>query len=660
MKRLWIALTFSVLAYSCGLFEGKAKVDNPVFSMQSGTYTNIQYIRCTTTTPYANIYYKLEIKKLKASQNGNIFETLQSDWLKQDAITLDRDYKVTAIATKYGLVDSDMVTAEYKIVRRITRNRNYLICQRVLSCKRSVETNYDFIVDATVTNIETRYRNTNSEWWWTNDVYYDGVTNSRDFSITNQKRFVYSSIEFSPLLLTRQLTGMISIQFDSENNAYVFGKFYSAQDFDPGPNYYCLIPSSTRGDFYIAKLDPDGNLRDLRVFMGNKLANDLHCSVASNGAVTIAGSYHGNFDSDPGPGDNTITTTGTNDIFIVQFDKDLNLQWTKTIGSVGNELIRELKKDGAGNIYICGTFNSPVDFDPDAGSEVRNNTGLKDIFVLKLNTDGNYQWVKTMGSAGNDSVSEMDVNRSGNILLIGSTNQALDFNMFNGVSANCETNLKNFSFLMKIGSDASVKWCFNNVNPSHIALDKDGNSYLAGSFIGNIDMNPGPGADVRSCSNTIYAYLTKLDTTGGYVRTLIFGGDVNVWNGNLEVDEAGNVFVNGTFAPYHGGVDFDPGPGVNLKVSVDPDDLYYYEMNDNGDQYPSENDSWIYGENFISKFKSDGSYLWTKVYNTYAMQNVNRTGNIEFDTYGNINVLGYNYRGDLFYGRIYKYASDNR
>lgn len=59
--------------------------------------------------------------------------------------------------------------------------------------------------------------------------------------------------------------------------------------------------------------------------------------------------------------------------------------------------------DHQGNIYALGNFRGTVDFDPNAG--VYNLTemgfGSGDMFLLKLNANGTYQWAKGFGNSTN-------------------------------------------------------------------------------------------------------------------------------------------------------------------------------------------------------------------------------------------------------------------
>src|SRR5919108_3604946 len=71
--------------------------------------------------------------------------------------------------------------------------------------------------------------------------------------------------------------------------------------------------------------------------------------------------------------------------------------WAKRIGGTTNDIGYAITVDGNGNVYTTGFFYSIVDFDPGAGAYNLTSAGLGDIFVSKLDSNGNLIWAKRMG-----------------------------------------------------------------------------------------------------------------------------------------------------------------------------------------------------------------------------------------------------------------------
>lgn len=99
-----------------------------------------------------------------------------------------------------------------------------------------------------------------------------------------------------------------------------------------------------------------------------------------------------------------MTSIGFQDVFIAKLNGDGDLVWVKQIGGVNRDWVYDLALDSSGNVYIVGSFEDTVDFDPGAGiyNLTSNAEYYEDTFVLKLNDHGNFLWAKNMGGADSE------------------------------------------------------------------------------------------------------------------------------------------------------------------------------------------------------------------------------------------------------------------
>jgi len=72
-------------------------------------------------------------------------------------------------------------------------------------------------------------------------------------------------------------------------------------------------------------------------------------------------------------------------MFIQKLDLDGNFIWAKAIGSSTFDEGYGVSVDPIGDLYIAGTYQNTVDFDPGAGEFDLTSNGDLDIFILKLN-----------------------------------------------------------------------------------------------------------------------------------------------------------------------------------------------------------------------------------------------------------------------------------
>lgn len=148
-----------------------------------------------------------------------------------------------------------------------------------------------------------------------------------------------------------------------------------------------------------------------------------------------------------------------------------------------------------------------------------------------------------------------------------------------------------------------------------VALDEWGNIYVAGSFKDTVDFDPGPGEDYHTATSYYGAFLSKFDPEGNFQWARTWGPptDTNsIGSRDVVVDPSGDVYVTGYF---DGLCDFDPGPGEDFHQSA------------------SEDESDV----FLSKFDTDGNFLWVRVWG--GTEDEDAKG-LAVDNFGNIYVTG--------------------
>src|SRR5210317_1308270 len=102
-----------------------------------------------------------------------------------------------------------------------------------------------------------------------------------------------------------------------------------------------------------------------------------------------------------------------------------------TFGGTNNNQGEGIAVDSSGNIYITGYFYETVDF---GGGNV-TSAGSADIFVLKLNSSGTFQWVNIFGGTSADVGEGITVDSSGNPYITGWFYETVDFGGGNVTSA---------------------------------------------------------------------------------------------------------------------------------------------------------------------------------------------------------------------------------
>ena len=103
---------------------------------------------------------------------------------------------------------------------------------------------------------------------------------------------------------------------------------------------------------------------------------------------------------------NTTITGNSKDIFFGKLDPLGNPIWIKTAGGSGSDQAMDLELDNQGGLYISGLFSSTAVFDGDtavsAFQPFANPINVSDNFLVKYDTSGNFQWIKTGATTDND------------------------------------------------------------------------------------------------------------------------------------------------------------------------------------------------------------------------------------------------------------------
>ncbi len=128
-------------------------------------------------------------------------------------------------------------------------------------------------------------------------------------------------------------------------------------------------------------------------------------------------------------------TGSQEDIAVLKLNEsDGSRQWAKQIGGNYEDVAFSIAGDEAGNIYICGEEESD-----------HPNSGSDDVFVIKMNSNGNILWKKQFGGYGDEDVPLAIVYESGNLYITG-----LEDSDPNGGNYDI--------FIMKLDTDGNVAW----------------------------------------------------------------------------------------------------------------------------------------------------------------------------------------------------------
>jgi len=392
--------------------------------------------------------------------------------------------------------------------------------------------------------------------------------------------------------MAKQLGGtsndaIYGIAVDASGNIYSCGAFNGTSDFDPGPGVYNLT-SAGQEEIFVTKLDAAGNLIWAKQMGGAGREGSRNLAIDASGNVYITGAFNGTADFDPGAGIYSLSPVGNWDIFVLKLNSNGGFVWAHAFGGPTEEdRGLGIAVDATGNAYITGSFKGTVDFNP--GSSTYNLTAdYIDAFVLKLKTDGSFDWAKKMGGIYTDMGNSITVDAAGFVYTTGIF-RGLNCDYDPGAgTAYLNTYGDSDGFILKLNSSGDFIWVKQFTSGAYdysignsIAADATGNVYITGAFHGATDYDPGAGNTTIRSGGYSDGFLAKLNSNGQLVWAKQLGGcQIEDYGTSVAVDAQGNVYSTGIFQYI---ADFNPGTGVYNLQSSGAIDGFMSKLNTNGD-----------------------------------------------------------------------------
>ncbi len=369
---------------------------------------------------------------------------------------------------------------------------------------------------------------------------------------------------------------------DNLGNTYATGVFRNTVDFDPGSGTTNLVSSGVQ-DVFVTKVDPNGSLLWAVKVGGTGIDVGNEIAIDANGYVYVAGAFEGTVDFNPGSGTNNLSSQTAASTFILKLSSSGNYVWAKTIGSNQGTSAEGLSVTPLGVVHIGGNYAGTCDLDPGAGTTTVITTGNVDLYLVELDSAGDFQWGIDFGSNGLDGCAAIAEDVNGDIVMTGYFANTCDFDP-SGATANLTASGNN-AFVAKYSSSGSYVWAKNlggggTDGGADITCDFTGNVYTTGYFDGSADFDPGSGTVIFTAGTGISdAFVSCLTSAGNYSWAAQLGGPSVDVGQSITLDLTGNVYIVGRFSQT---ADFDPGAGTQSLTSAGVEDVFVSKLSSTG------------------------------------------------------------------------------
>ena len=240
-------------------------------------------------------------------------------------------------------------------------------------------------------------------------------------------------------------------------------------------------------------------------------------------------------------GSYTLTSNGESDIFVAKMDAEGNWIWAFSAGGFDYDRGTGLDLDNEGDIYVTGVFRYTLTF----GSYTITSEGYDDIFVAKIDNDGNCLWISQAGGSNSVSVDGITIDDTGNSYVTGDFSTTATF-------GNIVLNGYMDIYVAKLDSSGNWLWATNAEGVNNytdysrsIGLDSLGNCYITGAITGTVMF--GDFSLTSPILNSWGIFIAKIDQSGNWLWAICPTGNQHGIGTDLVIDDNGFIYTTGYF-----------------------------------------------------------------------------------------------------------------
>jgi hypothetical protein len=273
-------------------------------------------------------------------------------------------------------------------------------------------------------------------------------------------------------------------------------------------------------DFWILQLNSNGNIVWQNTIGGS--GEDILTSIEQ---TTDEGFIIGGYSDSGISGDKTEATNGGNDYFIIKLNKNGSINWQNTIGGSADDKLSAIHQTTDGGYIVSGWSRSGI-----TGDKTEPNMGVTltyaDMWILKLDSDGNIIWQNTIGGSSSDFAHNIAETTDGGFIIAGAS--------YSGITGDKTEPLigQQDFWVIKLNATGSIEWQ-NTIGGTDqdylysVAQTTDGGYILGGWSRSGIS---GDKTEPNIAGIVTYDYwIVKLNSVGAIIWQNTIGGGSEDW-----------------------------------------------------------------------------------------------------------------------------------
>ncbi len=335
------------------------------------------------------------------------------------------------------------------------------------------------------------------------------------------------------------------IAMDAQGRTYVCGYFYVTATFGT-----TTLSSSGSYDIFVGRIT-NGAWDWVQRAGGSNSDQCQDIDVDDGGNVSITGYFYGTASF----GTSSLSSTGSNDIFVARLDTAGNWLWATKAGGSSSDYGYGVAVDNQGNTYVTGYYYSSgtVYF----GSLTLGTNSYDEAFVAALDSSGQFTWAERMYGSYYQRGRDIDVNQNGDLVVTGEFTYSINIG---GTTLSPSYSSSSYYriFVAKFDTSGNFQWAqmagyLSSSYSSYgegVAVDNNGEVSVVARFYRLVDFH-------TNNNHRIHAYqqstnwdclVANWDSNGNYQWAQVAGGSSTDYCYDIDVDKAsGNLTISGMF-----------------------------------------------------------------------------------------------------------------
>ncbi len=247
-------------------------------------------------------------------------------------------------------------------------------------------------------------------------------------------------------------------------------------------------------DFWVVKISDSGDVIWKKCYGGNGIDRGYSACVASDGNLIIAGITESGYPY-------IENNHGVSDFLIFKIDLNGDIIWQKTYGGSDVDDCKSIKKTSDGGYLLSGISRS-------SDGDLNNNKGELDVWIVKINANGDIQWQTNYGGSKSDYSNTIMEDKNGNFLIAGET-YSFDFD----ATENHSNSISRDYFIIKLNSQGQKIWvrCYGGSDNEYARgiIESNSDEYV---IVGESYSNDGQAPDNKGRADF---WLIKVNPTNG-------------------------------------------------------------------------------------------------------------------------------------------------